>query len=94
VILEPRFVVSQTPCYIGGFDAREPGEEVPGELACFRPGDVLQAGFLAGEGVAQRRADGLIDWALHPRLTESFHPFRSTPEGYISQAYTGFRCVR
>ena len=53
VVREPRFTVCQVPVHVGGFDASEAGEEAPGELAYFRPGDVLQARFPTREGVPQ-----------------------------------------
>src|SRR5215218_8007647 len=66
VVREPRFAVGQVPAHLPSLDPCEPGEEEAGDLGRLRPGDVLQPGLLPWEGVAQRRADRLVDPALHP----------------------------
>ena len=70
VVLEPGTVVGQAPGQLGGSNAGEAGEEASGERGGLRPGEVLEAGFLAGESVAQRGADRLVDPAPYVRSVE------------------------
>jgi hypothetical protein len=62
--------VGEAPGEVFGLDACQAGEQAPGEGGGAVPGDGLESGLLAGEGVAQGRADSLVDAADGLRIPE------------------------
>ena len=70
MILEPEFPVDQTPAHLFFLYPHQPAQEAPGEFTRLSPCEALKVRLNTREGVAERRADHLIDQAFYVFVTE------------------------